>query len=320
MPRFIPYPLLQDIQRECTTLCVLIRFDPVQPGFSPYGVTGLDQDVTYDDGTGPLEYSAPVGAELSTIIATADLSVDGGNNSSLLPVFDTPISEADIVAGAYDFATFTCYLVNYKALDKGHVVIGYGTTGRNTITDGGLSVLQEMRGLAQALKQSLTEKWSLGCRATFGSQPGGVDRYPCNFDADALWEAGVVDSVGLETNRTFVTSGLNPPYGGEPGMVRWTSGANTGRQYEVESFEDVAGVITIDLTFPTMFPITAADTFDFRDDCPKTEQACKDRDNYENYRGEPKIPVSDAGQIAAPGASAGVGTGATVTTDYPDPA
>lgn len=315
--RNVPFDMLQDMRRGCTTLCDLVRFDPADPAYPSYFVTSLDQDVPYDDGTGEQRYLARIGFERSTLIANADLSVDGGDASSLMPVYDTPISEADIIAGAYDFGTYTAYLVDYQKLTPGrHVVIGHGPTGRYTVTDGGLSVLTEMRGLSQALRQSLTEKWSLGCRATFGSQPGGVDRYPCNFDADALWEPGAVDTVGLETNRTFTTSGLAPAFGGVPGMLRWLTGANAGRTYEVEEFADVSGVQTIGLAFPSMFPIAGGDTFEFRDDCPKTWEACGARSNRANYRAEPHIPVSDAGQIAVPGASAGIGTGATVTTEY----
>lgn len=317
MPRTIPLDMLLDLQRGGTTLCMLLRVDPVQPGFEPYFVTSLDQDVVYDDGDGEQTYLAKIALVPSTQISESNLSVDGGDVSSLLPLYDTPISEADIVAGAYDFASFTAYLVDYTQLTPGrHIILSHGTTGRNTITDGGLAFLEELRGLSQTLLQSLTEKWSLGCRATFGSQPGGPDRFPCNFDAEALWEPGTVEGVGLETNREFTTSGLTPEFGGKPGMVRWITGANAGREYEVEDYENDSGGITIGLTFPTMFPMQVGDTFEFRDDCEKTKAACLERDNYPNYRGEPDIPVADAGQIAAPGASAGIGTGATVTTEY----
>lgn len=316
MPKYIPAQLLSDIRRDTTTLCGLIRIDPVQPGYDSYGAALLDIPVTYDDGISELVYQAIIGAQPSTLVFGSDLSIDGGDATSLLPEYDFPISEADIVAGAYDFARFTLYKVNYRNLAAGHEVVAHGTLGRFTVNDDGLSFTKELRGLTQQLKQSLTEKWSLGCRATFGSQPGGPDRYPCMFDADTLWEEGEVESVGLENTRTLVTSGLDPAYGGAPGMLRWLTGRNAGRTYEVEEFEDDEGEQTIGLAFPTMFPIEAGDTFEFRDDCPKTPDACKARSNYQWYRGESKIPVSDAGQIAVPGASAGIGTGATVTTEY----
>lgn len=320
MPRNIPVTLLPRIQRDSTSLCTLIRVDPVQPGYASYGAALLDVPVTYDDGISELVYQAIIGGQPSSLMYGADLSVDGGEAQNLLPEFDFPISEADIVAGAYDFARFRAYLVDYRDLSAGHVILATGTLGRITVNDDGLSFVHELRGLAQNLRQTITEKWSLGCRATFGSQPIGTsgaavtERYPCLFDADSLWEAGTVASVGAENTRTFTASGLSPPYGGAPGMVRWLTGRNAGRSDEVEKYD--AG--TIDLTFTAMFPIEVGDTFEFRDDCPHTPAACKARGNWPHYRGEPNIPVADAGQIAVPGASAGVGTGAPMSTDLPE--
>lgn len=315
MPRHIPYDMLQDLQRGLTTYCLLVRFDPVIPGYSSYGCCLHDQNIVYDDLQSELTYSCVIGMQPSTLISSGDLSIDGGDGAALFPEFDTPISEADLVSGAYDFSRFTAYLIDYRDLTPGrHIQLHSGTTGRATVIDGGLSFFQELRGKAQALMQSITEKWSLGCRATYGSQPGGPDRYPCNKDLTADWSSGTVDTVGIESNQSFTTSGVVTLYGGNPGKVIWTSGANTGRDYEVDEFEEESsGEITIGLTFPTMFPIQPGDTFDFRDDCPKTPAACKLRGNWANYRGEPNIPVGDAGQMSVPGASAGLGTGGRVT-------
>lgn len=486
MPRQIPIELQQHLAGSHTTYCILVKITPVQPGYPAYGVTTLDADITYDDGSGPLLYSAAVGTELTTIASSSDLSVDVGESRSLMPVYDIPVSEADLIRGAYDFAKFAAYLVNYEDLTAGrHTLLQTGTLGRNTVTDSGLSFTAELRGLAQGLRQTITEKWSLSCRATFGSKPKGVysqpvaianagfnngttgwtlsaegtgsttwsstggrttpgaihftgageanngsaisdpydvepgksitatywgripsgtdgssfavallwydatgalisqldggevtrsggtglrqatvtataptgtetvrialwfnasasstvteiyaddvewnlaidgvtappgavtERYPCMYDSDSLWQPGQVTGVGLETTRTFTTSGLTPPFGGVPGMVRWITGRNTGREDEVEGFAQNDGPQTIDLTFTTMFPIQVGDTFEFRDDCPKTPTACKARSNWQWYRAEPTIPVADNGAIAA-GSIAGSAGNVTTTTE-----
>lgn len=486
MSREIPVDLVSHLSGSNHTTCILIKVTPVQPGYAPYGVTTMNTDVNYDDGAGVLSYSASIGAEPSTLNSSADLSVDAGESRSLMPVYDTPVSEADLIRGAYDFAKFSAYLVNYEDLTPGrHILLQSGTLGRNTVTDSGLSFTTELRGLAQGLRQTITEKWSLSCRATFGSKPkwvydqpvaiknagfsasasgwtlaaqgtgnttwsatggrttpgaihftgageanngsiisdpyevaegrsitasiwgrmpsgtdgssfeiallwydatdaqisesgggevsrgGGAglrqatvtasapvgtaavriavwlnasasettteiyiddvewdltingvtapagavtERYPCMYDIESLWEYGTVDGVGLEYTRTFITSGLAPAFGGVPGMVRWLTGMNAGREDEVEGFVDADGVQTIDLTFTTMFPITTGDTFQFRDDCPKTPGACKDRSNWPRYRGEPTIPIADNGAIAA-GSIVGSAGNVTTTTE-----
>ena len=491
MPRHIPYDMLQDLQLGITTHCLLIRFIPAQPGYAEYGMALHDQPIKYDDGDGLLDYSPVVAMQPSTMLASADLSVDGGEGAGLVPEFDTPISENDVVAGGYDFCRFRAYLVDYRKLSPGrHVLLQEGTTGQMRLTDVGLAFTQELRGKAQALLQSITEKWSLMCRATFGSQSTGeyfretevtngeftanasgwtladagnasvswsssegfttpgcirvqgsnplkghgtvtsgiypttpgitissravaraipvplagargkswlsiiwvdgggspvgspadgavlnhegnegwmmpsvravapsgaagfriqvhgetgvgflggasmyldnvrcsysdpsiappagarMERFPCSYDDTLLWQPGEVETVGLESSIAFTTSGLAPAYGGNPGKVRWLTGRNAGREYEVDTFEDDSGDQTIGLTFPTMFPIEVGDTFEFRDDCPKTKAACKARGNWANFRGEPNIPVGDAGQASVPGASAGIGTGGRLT-------
>lgn len=500
MPRIIPIALQPHIAGGSTTLCMLIKITPVQPGVEAFGITTLDVDVHYDDGTGPLLYSAAIGAEPSTLQASSDLSVAGGESKQLMPVFDTPISEQALAAGACDYAKFVAYLVNYNDLTSGnHILVQSGTTGRNSPTDSGLAWTAEFRGLTQALKQSITEKYSLSCRSIFGStgptfsslaedfseglvhytnthgntslfslvdspygkalsmasqhavdsafiqrvfgpmngdslsfyfkmsaiedddagililrdwqdtplfsfnpareaafsgdrapsvqwggtvtvlpheltagvwyffeffsqggdmkvrltnmsdatftittvgpdgsmtvnfmefniDSGGVtspteyanilfsatdhttatglasSRYPCNFDVSTLWSSGTVESVGIDNTQEFATSGLTVPYGGAPGLVQWLTGANAGRSDETETFDQLVGPgavpQTIGLTFGASYPIQVGDTFRYRDDCPKTPEACKARNNFPNYRGEPTIPVSDSGVVA----------------------
>jgi uncharacterized phage protein (TIGR02218 family) len=316
MPRVIPIQIADHIAGGSTTLCRLLKITPVQPGYAPFGLTSLDRDVRYDDGNGLLVYSAPIGTELSTLIAASDMTVAGGETKQLMPVYDTPTAEADIRAGAYDYAEFVLYEVNYNDLTSGrHIVIQTGTTGRNTVTDSGLSWITELRGLTQVLKQSITEKWSLSCRAVFGSMvPTPQSRYPCLFDVTPLWHTDTVTAVGVDTTQEFHAGAFTPTYGGAPGMVEWLTGDNAGRTDETESFNTESGPgsvpVIIGLTFGASYPIKVGDTFRFRDDCPKTPTACHARNNYPHYRGEPSIPVSDNGAL-----SVGlIGTAVTTTT------
>lgn len=304
MPRIIPIALENHYLSGATTLCVLLKIMPVQPGYDPFGVTSLDHDVIYDDGTGPLLYSAAIGTDPSAMMTTSDLSVSGGETKQLMPVFDTPISEQALRAGACDYAKFIGYQINYNDLTSGHhIILQSGTLGENTITDTGLSWTTELRGITQNLKQSITEKYSLTCRAVFGSTgTTAKSRYPCNFDVSTLWVEGTVSAVGIDNTSAFSCETPDAPYGGAPGLVEWLTGANAGRSDETELFDPVlgppGGFVVIGLTFGAAYPIQVGDTFRFRDDCPKTPEACQARDNWPNYRGESTIPVADNGALS----------------------
>jgi uncharacterized phage protein (TIGR02218 family) len=311
--RAISAALQAHLDSSATTTTVLIRFDPVVPGVPAFGATLLDRDLVYDDGGGSLTYRASIGMVLSQIATSGGMDVDNAEAEHLLPEFDLDITEAAISAGAFDFAEFTMMLVNYEDLSMGHVVMpsGHGQVGRIQVVDG-LSWVPELSGLTKLLKQSIVEKDSLSCRAIFGSQPKGSgapveQRFPCGKDTTGMWVEKAVTSVGAESNRTFTASALGAAAGTYvPGMLRWLTGANTGRSIEVE---EQAADGTIDLAFETMFPVEVGDTFEIRPDCTKQvngPNGCKFHFATEwvlHFRGEPLIPVADADQINAPGAS-----------------
>lgn len=322
MSRTIPIALQGHLDSGQTTTCHLLRIDPVRPGAVVIGLTDLDRDVEYDDGEGSVTYLAPVGFTASAYVATADFTVDNADTTSLFPEFDIPqLTEADINAGVYDYASYRLMLVNYEDLTQGHTIISTGTLGEMKTVDG-LSFLGELRSLFQKYRQSIVERDSLTCRATFGSQPldtssstgAKLERFPCGIDADALWQSGTVTGVGAEVDLTFADSGLSVSSDGiVPGLVEWLTGANAGRQYEVAEFD--GGTVT--LAFPTAFPIEVGDTFRIRPDCTKQWSgplSCEHYNNRLNFRGEPFIPVGDAGSTSTPGAGTNSGVIGTIAS------
>jgi hypothetical protein len=188
----------------------------------------------------------------------------------------------------------------------------------------GLSWWSELTDLTKLLMQSIVEKDSITCRATFGSQPIGSsdssgdvveERFPCGKDAEALYVGPkTVTSVGAEPNNTFTASALGAAANVYvPGMVRWLTGNNAGRVVEVDT---QSGVGLITLKFETMFPIQTGDTFEIRPDCTKWKEGnngCKFHFGTTewklHYRGEPYIPVADADQLNMPGATVGTALG-----------
>jgi uncharacterized phage protein (TIGR02218 family) len=331
MGRHIPIALQAHKNESGNTTCLLMKISPVTPGFSAYGVTTLDRDVVYDDGYGEMTYSAAVGFEPTSLQFRGDMSVDNAEATSLMPVFDIPVSEADIRAGAYDFAACKVMEVNFEDLTMGHVTLQEGTVGQITIDANGLSFVNEIRGLVAQLKQSVCEKDSLTCRAPFGSQPIGslipgpqLRRGWCGFDAEALLVDAEVVSLGLENTVTFT---VTPATGLTtnslaPGLVVWVSGLNAGRSNEIDS-NTAGGQIT--LRFPTDFPVQVGDQLRYRPDCNHnardSSRGCAHWFGAEwvlHFRGEPDIPIGDAAQLETPHASSGPGMGAPVFEPAPE--
>lgn len=318
MGRFCTTEFQAHLDSGATTVTGMLKITPVTPGFDPYGVTELDRDVTYDG----LTYSAAVGMVSSAVAFNGAMSVDDAQATSLMPEFDVPISEADIRAGVYDYAEFSLFLVNYEDLSMGHLTLQEGTIGQVSIDANGLSFVNELRGLGAQLKQSVCEKDSLTCRAIYGSQkagsatPGPIQRFPCGKDATTELVSGTVEEVGLENTLTFklasttlVADALNP------GMVFFVTGLNAGQSREIES-STVDGWIT--LRFEAMFPIAPTDQVQYRPDCNKiardTAKGCAATHHWGtswplHFRGEPDIPIGDAGSMETPGASASPGEG-----------
>lgn len=334
MPREIPIELDDHLQQSATTLTLLLRITPVTPGVSVYGVTELDRDVEYDAGAGAVIYRAAIGMVPPALIGYADLTTDLAQAEHLLPEYEIPeLSEDAIRAGAYDFARFDVFLVNYRNLLQGHVHLRSGTIGQVSIRSDGLSFINELRDLAAKLKQSICSKDSITCRALFGSQPVGsstpgpqVARDWCGFDATTLLEATTVDEVGAEVTgliRAASYSGWTENHL-VPGIVKALTGANAGRTFEI-SANTADGWIT--LAVEAGYPFAEGDEFEYRPNCNQQARdeakGCKffhGADWVNRFRGEPDMPMGDRDAMFSPGAGVGPGEGGTTFQPMDDEA
>ena len=322
MNRTVPGALQTHLDSGVTTVCVLVKITPqIAPDGGapvPLGLTSLDEDVDYDDGVdsdGAITYHAAVGVEMSQAVSTVDMAIDNADGSSLIAAveFDLPATEAELSSGIYDYADWVQYLVNYEDLSMGHVELGRGTLGQVRVLDAGQRFTFEELGLTQPLKQSIVQRDSLRCRARFGSMPVGTpgaestERFPCGFDTTALWVTGEVTAVDAdEPQFSFDTDLVAPANTYRPGLLRWLTGNNAGRQYEVESY--TAGAI-VTTTFPMTYPAEVGDEFEIRQDCThwkEGDNSCQTFHGVDwvlHYRGEPWIPVGEQDQINVPGAN-----------------
>lgn len=311
--RLIPSALAAAWSGASTPWAFVVKLMPVAPGVPVLGLTNWDQDLVVSDLDGPLTYKAKRGYNSYANASTADLSVDNSEMEFLIAEFDVDGITADAMRrGNYDGAEFIQYIVNPYDLSDGKAIISSGYIGRMKNVDGLIAVL-EARSLTQVLKQqSIIELGSNNCRAQFGDAR-------CQYPVETLWDGGEVDTVGLETDREFTLVGSDISEDDDfyvPGKVKFITGGNAGREFEVESY--VGGVVT--LMFPTDEPIEAGDELDIRPDCtnlwgaPLTEDhnSCNHWDNRPKYRGEPKRPVSETAQLMAPGGGTSGADGDTV--------
>lgn len=310
----VPAPLQAHLDSGATTMTFLMRVDPQDASFPSFGCTLLDRDVLFDDGDSEINYRAPIGMIPAAMVSVSDMGVNNSEIQHLIAEGDLDLDEQALNAGAYDFAWYTLYWVNYEDLSMGSVILDHGQLGQVRV-ENGITFWTELTSLSKLLKTPIVEKDSITCRAIFGSQPigtaGGVveQRFPCGKDVEALFTGSeAVTSVGFESSRTFGASALGAPEDTYvPGMLVWLTGANAGRTHEVEA-QDAAGVIS--MTFETMFPVEVGDTFKIRPDCTKWKDGangCKfhfgSTEWKLHYRGEPHIPISDGDALNTPGAT-----------------
>lgn len=299
--RTIPAQLLSHYATGRTSICLLIKVKCKDGTILAF--TTLDASVTFTDGPdGPIVYSPTNGVRPSEQVWVGDLSVDTAEATGWIQ--DAGITEAQIRSGIFNFARWWIYEVNYLDLSDGYTLKGSGTTGETRFSDSAWTV--ELRSKTQQTKQPMVDLYQLPCRVKYGSAPCGK-----SFE----WASTGVESVdAVEPDRIFYlepNSGLLDPPAYKYGVVKVTSGANTGAEVEVELHEHDSNGIRIELLLPLPYPLTPADTLDIRIDCNKeardAEGGCLSplrwgADWVRHHRGFPDIPVADAASVQVPGA------------------
>lgn len=238
------------------------------------GFTDHDRDLMFEAVT----YQAASGFTPSAIDSSAGLNVDNLDMEGLLDA--ASISEADILAGRYDFAQVEVFLVNHADLSQGRMVLRTGWLGEVRLRGGQFTA--ELRGLSQQLATRIGEHYTPGCRAELGDGRCKV----------ALAGFTVTGTVTQADDRQVFTDSTRAEDSGyfAAGKVTFTSGANAGLSMEVKEFQN--GQFTLALPLPAS--IKAGDGYDAVAGCDKTFETCITRfNNAVNFRGEPHVPGTD---------------------------
>ena len=273
-----------------TTLCWCWRL--TRRDGSRLGFTDHDRDLSFD-GT---NFEAAAGFTASEMRDAVGLSVDNMEVESALS--SARLEESDIVAGLYDDAVVEIFRVDWSAPDN-RVLMRSGSLGE--VRRNGLAFTAEVRGLSHYLQQSTGRLYQYGCDADLGDARCKIDL------GDARWRgAGTISAV--VAGRVLTVSGLDAFASGwfARGLLTFTSGANSGRAFEVKRHAGGAGVVTVELWQEPSDAVAIGDTFVVAAGCDKQISTCAGKfANITNFRGFAQMPGNDfVTTVARPGSTA----------------
>lgn len=247
-----------------------------------FGFTDHDKDLVVSSVT----YKARTGYKRSMIETNSALAVD---NLELEGAFDdVAITEADLIAGLWDYASVQIFVVNWADLTQGIGRLRKGRLGE--VRAGRTMFTTELRGLLQNLQQEVGREYSAGCAWDLGDSRCGI----VLAGSPSLYTfTGAITHV--TSRRVFRDSALVNAAGFfNHGKITFTGGENVGLSMEVKTFTQSpdSGAITLQLPMP--FTVQVGDTYSMHSGCDKTRPTCRDTyNNIANYGGFPDVPGMD---------------------------
>lgn len=265
--------LLAHMQSEVTTLCTCWRVTRLDG--SVYGFTDHVSNLTFEN----VAYVASTGYTATAIRSGSALNVDNLDVEGALD--SEAITEADLLAGLWDFSAIEIFMVNYEDLTMGGMNLRTGNLG--AIRTSKQMFVAELRGMLQRLQQNAGRLFMPACNADLGDSRCGINL--STFTNGTA--SGAVTAV--TSNRYFTASSLAQATGWfSGGLVTFTSGENLGLSMEVKTFTS-GGLVLLYLPMP--FNVAVSDTFSITAGCDKSISTCLSKfDNVVNFRGFPHLP------------------------------
>lgn len=244
------------------------------------GFTDHDRDLAF----GGVLFRAETGLTARALEQGNGLSVD--NTEVFGALRSDAITEEAILAGLYDGAEVTVWIVNWADVTMRHIVLS-GTLGEVTRSAGGFSA--ELRGLTEALNRPLGRIYHARCSAVLGDGS-------CRFDTAA---------AGYSETRSLVaqTQGQTLRFGDlagyedrwfEKGFVRVLTGVAAGQSGIIRSDRRAGGERVIELWQALGIAPAPGDSVRLVAGCDKRMETCRVKfGNLLNFRGFPDIPGDD---------------------------
>lgn len=267
---------LNSARARLATCILLTRQDG-----NTYGFTTYDRTLSI----GGVLYRPAASFNPTDIASNLNLDIDNVTAEALLDS-DT-VTEDDLRAGKWDWATFRIFQVNWEDLTMGDKKDRKGHLGQVTVNR--QTFMAELLGLMESYTISIGEITTPNCRANLGDQRCKVDLVggspsltvtgTISFDAGDFFS--IADAGRIEAEDYFTE-----------GVITFTSGSANGLSYELKKFSFGGGMIT---KTPIAYNVNGA-TYSMHAGCMKRflEDCVARFSNGANFRGEPWLRGPDA--------------------------
>lgn len=244
------------------------------------GFTDHDGPLYFDG----LEFKANSGLTARALQQSTGLSVD--NTEAVGALSDDALREEDILAGRYDTAEVTAFLVNW-ANPEMRMVLFRGTFGEVSRQNGQFTV--ELRGLSEPLNRQQGRVFQSGCSAILGDSSCRVDLERPEFRLEA-----VVDLVSSALDLNLNTDGDHPDRWFDLGTLSVLTGPARGLSFPIGEDRRVASGRRVILRQGLVVWPLPGDRVAITAGCDGRATTCRERfANFENFRGFPHIPGDD---------------------------
>lgn len=268
----------QTLGSEVSSLawCWLIeRVDGVNLGFTSFDLPLNIEGITYECHAG----FTPSANSISE-------GLDKNDNQNIKSILTSDrITEGDLIAGKYNYARITCFIVDVTRLPTSltedppnYLHLYSGILGKIKKSDRTFEI--EVRGFDHKLENKLGELTSKFCRYQFGGFGCGVDLLPYTFDQTVT---SVVNQYTFSIDGTLAGGIL------DRGKITFISGNNNTISADIASYS----ASQIVLFQPMPYQITPGDSVTVIQGCAKTLLACAKYNNVINFGGEPHVPLTD---------------------------
>lgn len=251
------------------------------------GFTDHDRDLEFDGVT----YVARSGLTARALQQTTGLSVD--NTEAMGALSDASVREEDILAGRFDGAEVTAFMVNWDQLSE-RAILFMGNFGEIVRSKGAFQV--ELRGLSERLNQPVGRVYHAECSAILGDKRCTIDMaQPANSV-----ETPILKAVEGRVFHLTLLSAYDTPWF-ERGRLVVLDGQGRDQSGVIKTDRIVGQVRVIELWQGFTSVPVPGDSVRLEAGCDKRGKTCRDKfANFLNFRGFPNIPGEDW-LSAAPG-------------------